>query len=145
MPRRRPAGVLVALLALAPGCASRRPDAVPAAASPAAAAGGEPTAPRRPVTLRVVSRHLADVVVYAEQGGQRQRIGTVVAATTQRLLVPSRFTRDGAAGFTLVADPVGGGRAVRSDRLLPQAGQRIVWTLESDLSRSLAVLEEEDS
>ena len=93
----------------------------------------------RPVPLVVENRYRFDVNVYVarENGGQRRRLGTVVAATSQTLQVPAPYV--GSGGFRLGADPIGpsSGSTCASERVLvTAAGQRVVWTLESSLARS---------
>lgn len=90
-----------------------------------------------PVPLTVENRHRFDVNVYVTRGGAQQlRLGTVVSSTSKALLVPASYA---AAGFQLVADPIGpsAGATYRSERVIVTgAGQRVVWTLETNLVRS---------
>ena len=78
-----------------------------------------------------------NVYVARESGGQRLRLGTVVTATSKSLMVPASFGDGGA--FRLVADPIGpaAGSTFTSERVVVTGtGRRIVWTLESTLTRS---------
>lgn len=125
------AGVAAVVLA---ACASRR--APPAATGPGAIAPA-----RAGIPLRVENHHHGDVTVFVVRGGIRQRLGLVTAATTTRFTIPSRFAADG-AGFALLARAVGGTTSTRSDNVVPQSRQLVVWTLESDLGRSMLAIEE---
>ena len=118
------AGVLV--LGMFGGACARPPGAA------------APSGPPRAVVLRVESRNSADIVVFAERGGARQRLGTVTAFTQATFRIPTRFTDD-AGAFTLFASPIGGTPPLRTPPLNPARGQEIVWTLEPQLERSMAV------
>ena len=121
----------VALLAAA--CAGTpRIDGAPAAADPVAT----DTTAARPlrVVLTVDNRSWLDVVLYAVSDGTRQRIGMVGAATSRAFELPERLLRTGSE-LHFVADPLGE-TPYESERVLVQPGQRVLWTLESQLARS---------
>jgi hypothetical protein len=127
--------IAASAIASAAGCART-------AARPAGADSARAAAPRRaPIPLRIDSRFREDVIVYVVRGPVRQRLGLATAASTTRFVIPTRFTADG-AGFALLIRSVGGTTGTRSDQVAPQPGQRVVWTLESDLGRSMLALEE---
>lgn len=123
---------LVTLAALGAACAQR---GRPGRAEPSTAVARAVAIP-----LRVENGFRADVVIYAAQGAARRRLGTVTAFTTQELAVPAAFVGD-LGGFHLVADPVAGGGALRSEAVAPQPGQRLVWSLASRLSRSVLAVQ----
>ena len=118
-----------ATLALALGagaCArSRAVEAHPASASSPAV---------EPVSLRVDNHYKADVAIYLQRGSVRSRLGTVVTAATVAFRVPPTYVGD-SGGFYLIAAPVGGS-PFRSERVVVRGGERITWSLESDLARS---------
>jgi hypothetical protein len=96
-----------------------------------------PRAAPAPIPLTVDSRYREDVTVYVVRGTQRTRLGLVTALTTQAFLLPATFSAD-AGGFRLAADPAGSRRAsFTSENVVAQPGQRLVWTLESRLGRSV--------
>jgi hypothetical protein len=120
-------GVVVAPL-LVSGLACARPR------------GGSPP-PRPPapepveVILTVANHHWLDVTIYVEHDGQRTRVGTVTAVSTQQFVLPMRLlgmSRE----FQLLGEAIGSPSYVRTERLSIQPGQAIEWTLESDLRRS---------
>lgn len=130
-PTRSSGGLaLLSAAALSAGCARRAPSPAPSpAATPARATVAAP------VPLVVENHNRANVVLYAYRGSLRQRLGTVTAGATQQFVIPAHVAGD-AGGFVLVADPIGGDPPGRTDVLHVYAGQRLVWTLESNLARS---------
>jgi len=102
------------------------------------AVGARPASASSPaveaVTLRVDNHYRADVAIYVQRGSVRSRLGTVVTAATVTFKVPPTYVGD-TGGFYLIADPVGGS-PVRSERVIVRGGERITWSLESDLARS---------
>lgn len=102
------------------------------------AAGTRPASASSPaveaVSLRVDNHYKADVAIYLQRGSVRSRVGTVVTAATVTFRVPPTYVGD-SGGFYLIADPIGGS-PVRSERVVVRGGERITWSLESDLTRS---------
>lgn len=127
-PRRLPsrARVLVLLLAAATEChhASRSGSARP----PVPVSAAE-------FVLQVVNHHWLDVDIYIVHDGQRTRVGTVTATTTQNFPVSTRLL-GASRQIALVADAIGSRETVRSETLVIQPGQYVEWTLESSLRRS---------
>jgi hypothetical protein len=121
---RRALGTIAVALAAGAGC---HRGAAPAAESA-----------RRvrvaPAPLRVDNHYRADVVVSLLHNGVRARLGTVVTAGTGNFRIPASYVDD-PGGFYVIADPVGG-TPLRSERIVVREGERVVWTLESDLTRS---------
>ena len=74
-------------------------------------------------------------MVYLMNGSQSQRLGTVASLSTIHVVLPYRQLATGGK-VRLRAYPVGGGASFTSEDVLVQAGQGIIWTLESDLARS---------
>jgi hypothetical protein len=106
-------------------CARSRPGAAPRAPVP------EPVE----VVLTVTNHHWLDVTVYVEHDGQRTRVGTVTAVSTQQFLLPMRLLGI-SRQFRLLGEAIGSPGVARTETLLVQPGQAIEWTLESDLRRS---------
>lgn len=98
-------------------------------------------APRPPipeaveVVLRVTNHHWLDVVVYIEHDGQRTRVGTVTAVSSQQFILPARLLGV-SHQFRLVGAAIGSSEYVRTETLSILPGQFIEWTLESSLRRS---------
>ena len=88
-----------------------------------------------PVEVVIRNRHWHDVRIFALRDGQRHRIGTVTAALTHRFALPPRLLESGRV-VRLVAVAAGSRAAITSEVLRVHPGQRIEWTLESDLERS---------
>ena len=120
---RRAAILAVAIVATVVGCL--RPP-VPTPTDPMSASR---------VVLTVHNNARTDVTVYVIGDGQPIRVGTATAAATTSFDVPERLLGQGRQ-LRLRADPIGG-RAVHTSELIHVGpGQRIDWTLETDLSRS---------
>jgi len=86
-------------------------------------------------TLTIVNHHWLDVSIYVMSDGERQHVALVTATRTESFDMPARLITGGRQ-ITLEADPVGGPRSVRSERLAVQGGQNVEWTLEHGLERS---------
>lgn len=115
---------LVGLAAAAAGCGGRHhPEDEPEAD------------PNAPTPLTVQNNNWLDVVVYVYHDGVATRIATVTAASTGNyflapwMLGHSRLIR-------LIGHAVGANTSISTELIHVQAGQFVVWTLETDLSRS---------
>lgn len=86
-------------------------------------------------TLTIVNHHWLDVSIYVMSGGERQHVALVTATRTERFDMPAHMINGGRT-IMLEADPVGGPRSVRSERLVVQGGQNVEWTLEHGLEHS---------
>jgi hypothetical protein len=91
------------------------------------------------VTVNVINHNQLDVTIYVVRSGNRERIGSVTAASSNSFRVHLR-TLSGAADLQLFADPLGAPRGVTSDRLHLFPAQTVEWTLESDLARSFVLI-----
>jgi len=134
----RPAALLAAVALAAGACRTagrERPGAQ--TAQPADSTVQEQA---RAIPLDVQNNYRADVTILLVRGGQRRRLGTVPPSSRRLLLVPASFAGD-QGGFALLADPVAGSGSVLSQTVVVRAGQRLVWTLESRLSRSVLAVE----
>ena len=131
--RGTPFGVWLApllLMLILPACARHRASPPPPPPQQRA-----PVPEAIEVVLTVPNHHWLDVVVYIEHDGQRTRVGTVTAVSTQQFLLPMRQL--GASHqFRLYGAAIGSPEAVRTETLSIQPGQGIEWTLESSLRRS---------
>jgi hypothetical protein len=91
--------------------------------------------PEPTVDLQVQNHHWRDLTLYAIHDGQRSRIGTVTAVSTAVFTLPAHLlAANGEMRF--VADAIGSQDTVTTERLIVRPGQRVGWTLESDLARS---------
>ena len=97
--------------------------------------GGEQQIPMAPASLQVENRNWLDVTIYVLHDGQRSRLGSATAAkTTDFTLHPALLGQLGT--IQLIADPVGAPNGITSPTIVVRPGARVVWTLQSDLSRS---------
>jgi hypothetical protein len=120
---RRAALIAIVLLIALDGCLK-----------PPAATPSDPMTAGR-VLITVNNNYRADVVIYVIGDGQPIRVGTATAAATSSFDVAARLLGQGRQ-LRLRADPIGG-RAVHTSELIRAGpGQRVEWTLETDLSRS---------
>jgi hypothetical protein len=119
----RRTAMLVAVAAVLAGCLK-----------PPAPTPSDPISTGR-VALTVHNNYRADVNIYVIGDGQPVRVGTATAAATTTFDVAARLLGQGRQ-LRLRADPIGG-RAVHTSELIRVGpGQRVDWTLETDLSRS---------
>ena len=120
---RRAALVVLAVVATLAGCLK------PPAPTPSDAMGTDR------VVVTVHNNYRSDINVYVIGDGQPVRVGTATAVTTTSFDVPARLLGQGRQ-LRLRADPIGA-RAVHTSELVRVGpGQRVDWTLETDLSRS---------
>jgi hypothetical protein len=126
--RRSSLGVVApSLLALGLACAHQRGAGTQHASAP--------VPPPTEVVLSVTNHHFLDITVYVEHDGQRTRVGTVTAVSSEQFILPMRLlgmSRE----FQLLGQAIGSSEFVRTERLSIQPGQIIEWTLEHDLRRS---------
>lgn len=91
--------------------------------------------PLGPTSLRVENNNWLDVTIYVVHDGQRSRLGAATAAkTTNFAIQPALLGQLGA--IRLIADPVGASTSIASPTVVVKPGSRLVWTLQTDLSRS---------
>lgn len=124
-----------AAVMIAWGCGAR---AVPGSGA------GEPSASlaaRLPIPLDVRNDNMQDVTIYVVHGGIKTRLGYATAASLNSFAFPASFS-EGAVAVRFLAVPVIGGRAgfrrsVLSEPISVRLGERVAWTLEPDLARSI--------
>ena len=93
------------------------------------------------MTVSVENRNHLDVIVYAvHEGGARERLGLVTSGSIGRFNLPRRAAARG-GDLYLVAHPVGTNDNYLSDRVNPQPGQRVTWTLQQGMERSSIVVQ----
>ena len=87
-------------------------------------------------TLNVVNHHWGDVDVFIVRDGQRQRVGTVTAASEENFSLSPSITK-GSGTLQLQAHAVGSNGGISSESIsVRPGGMQITWTLESNLSRA---------
>lgn len=138
----RPAVIVgrAALLLLCLGCAGRGGQPAPAPSGDAPPLGDG--ASRYEITVENHNWLDATILVYAN--GTRTRLGTVPGSGSLSIDVPARFFAvPGDVRF--IAELVGArsvtGGSITSQRVSVRPGQSIVWTLETDLGRSMLTVE----
>ena len=94
-----------------------------------------PIVPAEKFAVVVINHHWLDVDVYLLRSGQRIRLGTVSATTTQEFLVEDRLLGS-SRQIALLGEAIGSHEAVRTEALSLQPGQYVEWTLENTLRRS---------
>jgi hypothetical protein len=85
--------------------------------------------------VTVDSRYTRDVTVYAMRGSIQTRLG-VVTAGTRRTFMLSQYLLDETGTLHLVGRAAETRELLDTDPMQIRPGQRVVWTLESRLSRS---------
>jgi hypothetical protein len=92
---------------------------------------------RDAIEVQVDNQNLSDMNVYLVKGGSRWLVGQASGLKKSTLTIPgSSVSAD--ARVRLVADPIGGARTIATPTLVVPQGQRIYWTIGSDLSMSNA-------
>jgi hypothetical protein len=87
------------------------------------------------IVLSVTNHNYLDVVIYVLQGGVSTRVGTVTGSSAADFVLRERLFGQGRV-IQLLGDPIGSTDFARTETILVQRGQRIEWTLETDLRRS---------
>jgi hypothetical protein len=129
-PRCPASPLLLACLLLTAGCARNSAQPTPEADD----------VNQVQMALEVENHNWSDINIYLMTGNHPYRLGMVRAASTAHFAFPyARLTTSG--NSRLRAYPVGGPRTVTSENLLVQPGQRIKWTLETDLRRSFLIVQ----
>ena len=119
----RPLLLLCAALIVTAACSSHRRRAA------------TDSGPPPDVTLQVTNHNFLDVTVFVLHDGQRLRIGLVTGSTTQSFVLPGRMVAL-SHELALLGHAVGSPLFARTETIIVRPGQRIEWTLETDLRRS---------
>jgi hypothetical protein len=85
----------------------------------------EPDAPAR---VQVQNQGFSDMVIYALNGAQRVRLGTVTGNSTRTFTIP-RYLVGGAGPLRFLADPIGGNRTPVSEEMTVQPGDLVTLTI----------------
>ena len=81
------------------------------------------------------NNYRADITVYVIADGQPTRVGLATSSTTATFDIPGRLLGQGRQ-VRLRADPIGARTTYTSELIRVGPGQRIEWSLETDLNRS---------
>ena len=90
------------------------------------------------VEVQVLNNNWHDVRVYALRDGQRYRLGTVTGLTSAVLRIP-RYLQPDLVGVQLLAMPIGARDRHVSPIVYVTEGDRLFWSLESNLDLSFLV------
>ncbi len=90
------------------------------------------------VEVQVLNNNWHDVRVYALRNGQRYRLGTVTGLTSAVLRIP-RYLQPDLVGVQLLAVPIGARDRHVSPIVYVTEGDRLFWSLESNLDLSFLV------
>lgn len=135
-PARRRPGASLRILALAGVLAGVVAGGAAGCATGGANAGRD-EADRRdvPVTLFVKNYNWSTVHVYVLASGQTISMGQLTSMDTATYPLP-RSALGGAREIRLIADPIGSTTAFMSEPILIEAGDRVEWTIQNQLSQS---------
>lgn len=114
--------LLIAMLVAASACSRHR-------------RAGSLSEPPANVTLQVTNHNFLDVTVYLLRDGQRTRMGLATGSSSQLFTIPGRLVAQ-SHEIVLLGEAIGSVERVRTEILTVRPGQRIEWTLETDLRRS---------
>ncbi len=90
---------------------------------------------KAPITVEVFNNNWSDMAIYAVSSGTRHRLTTVTTGTSQKFTLPRHLNAD-VREIRLLADPIGGPRAVLSDPLILSPGDEVEWHLQNHLALS---------
>lgn len=85
--------------------------------------------------VEVRNNNWADMTVYLERNGLRQRLGTVTSMASKRFKVPRAFLSTNGS-VRLVADPIGSREQHVTSPVQVWAGQTVAFTIENHMSIS---------
>jgi len=88
------------------------------------------------VTLQVTNHNILDVTVFVLHEGQRIRMGLATGSSSQSFTIPGRLVAL-SHEIALLGEAIGSSERARTEILTVRPGQRIEWTLETDLRRSI--------
>ncbi len=91
------------------------------------------------VTLQVTNHNFLDVTVFVLHEGQRIRMGLATGSSSQSFTIPGRLVAlsHEIALLGVLGEAIGSSERARTEILTVRPGQRIEWTLETDLRRSI--------
>ena len=99
------------------------------AASACRAPGTISRVPGERATVRVENRATLDMVIYAARSGQRVRLGTATALSTQVFEIPQSLLAGGLTPLQFIADPIGRtGRSI-TEEITVSPGDQVVLSI----------------
>jgi hypothetical protein len=104
----------VAALGLLTACGGRSSDVSPE--------------PEGQTTVEVENQGFSDMVIYALDGPQRVRLGTVTGNSTRTFPIP-RYLVGGGGTLRFLADPIGSNRTPVSEEMTVQPGDQVSITI----------------
>jgi hypothetical protein len=84
--------------------------------------------------VEVTNQNWQDVTVYVVPSGMPRRLGTVISTCTQTFALPRTMVANGM--IQLMVAPVGSTATYRTDAIMVNPGDLIVWHVENALSLS---------
>ena len=124
-------GLFLALSAAS--CASNTSDQ----AGPAPLERADNAAASRGVEVQIDNQNLSDMSVYLLKGGSRWLVGQAGGLSKSTLTIPAGVAPTDLR-VRLLADPIGGNRAITTPLLIVPHGQRVYWTIGSEPATSSA-------
>ena len=88
------------------------------------------------VTLQVTNHNFLDVTIFVLHEGQRIRMGLATGSSSQSFTIPGRLV-ELTHEIALLGQAIGSTERVRTEILTVRPGQRIEWTLATELRRSI--------
>jgi hypothetical protein len=85
-----------------------------------------------PVTLQVVNFNWSDIVIYAQVGGTRARLGDVTASGRATMTLPKSLVSSTGV-LQLILDPLGSRVAFRTGQIMVHGGQQVRLQIENEL------------
>lgn len=86
-------------------------------------------------SVEVRNNNWADMTVYLERNGTKQRLGTVTSMAKRRFKIPGSFLTN-SGSVRLMADPIGSAERHVSSPVQVWPGQTVAFTIENHLAIS---------
>jgi hypothetical protein len=129
------AGITVLLVLAAAGCATSHTPAV--ATEPAPASRADSARDSAGLQVRIDNQNMSDMNIYLLRSGSRWLVGEVGGLSKTTLTIPEAITPTDLR-VRLIADPIGGSRAIATPVLVVPPGQSVYWSIGSDPAMSTA-------
>ena len=123
---------LAALLGLLAACAGHPATSSPTPVPPTASAGTDSR-----IRVQINNQNFNDMNVYLLDRGTPVLLGAANGLAQTTLLLPRNATANGGR-ITLLADPFGISRPIRTQELLVAPGEQVYWTIGADRAGSYA-------
>jgi hypothetical protein len=127
------AGMAVALMLAAAGCASHAPDE----AGPAPMSRADSARDSTGLQVQIDNQNINDMSIYLLRTGSRFLVGQAGGLSKTMLTIPEGITPTDLR-VRLLAEPIGGSRPIATPVLIVPSGQRIYWSIGSDPATSTA-------